>query len=186
MGGGFCAARALDVVPRPLQARQTSLHSHPSTNLKKSSVGAAASSQASLTSIKATPVLPKATPESPGRMSHASRCIDWRALNLSEEQEIAIDGLERQWQQTFSQVYPKLRTDQQTLQTLLQSQQASENQVLALQERIHDQQDRLRREAMRTFMKKKSYLSSSQQEQLHAMMRASGMMNLPATTSFDH
>ncbi|MEB3206668.1 MAG: hypothetical protein VKK59_04895 [Vampirovibrionales bacterium] len=184
VGGGFLTARATDAVPHPLQARQASLHAHSSAGSKKSSAGAATSSQSPLASIKATPVLPKTASESPARTSHASKCIDWHALNLSDEQEIAIDGLERQWQQMFSQVYPKLRSDQQTLQGLLQSQQASENQVMLLQARIHDQQDRLRREAIRTFMKKKSYLSSSQQAQLHAMMRTNGLMNMPATPSF--
>lgn len=106
--------------------------------------------------------------------------IDWNALSLSQEQAAAISQLEHNWQATFSKLYPQLRQDQLALRRMIQSSQYAEGEILAVQDRIQRNHDYLRREATRTFLRKKSYLTPVQRARLSQMLRDSGLMEVSA------
>jgi Spy/CpxP family protein refolding chaperone len=96
--------------------------------------------------------------------------INWSSLDLNPQQENEIDRLESQWQRTYSDVYPQIQRDKNELRHLLNAPQSNERQIMELQNRIQQNEQRLRQEATRTFLNKKGQLNPAQKVRLQQMM----------------
>lgn len=104
------------------------------------------------------------------QVSWADPHISWDSLNLSPEQENEIDRLESQWKRLYTELYPQIQRDKNELRRLLNSAQSDERMIMELQNRIQNNEQRLRQEATRTFLNKKGQLSPNQKVRLQQMM----------------
>lgn len=96
--------------------------------------------------------------------------INWSNLDLNTQQESEIGRLESQWQRTYTDVYPQIQRDKNELRQLLNAPQSNDRQIMELQTRIQQNEQRLRQEATRTFLNKKGQLSPAQRVRLQQMM----------------
>jgi Spy/CpxP family protein refolding chaperone len=96
--------------------------------------------------------------------------INWSQLNLSQDQSSTMRQLDSEWQQMYSDIYPQLSRDKARLRQMLHSPNANESDIMALESRIHENEERLRQGATRIFLNKRKHLSPQQQQSLRRMM----------------
>ncbi len=96
--------------------------------------------------------------------------VDFNALSLTPAQQTVINQYENEWRQTYSQLYPQVKSDRQTLRKLINDPNANEGQVMMIQSRLQQNEDKLRSEATSIFMKKKKQLNPEQRQNLQKMM----------------
>lgn len=96
--------------------------------------------------------------------------INWSVLNLTPDQDFRIGHLEQEWQRIYATIYPRIMQEKEDLRRMLNSPMGEEGQILNLQNRLHDDELKLRNEAIRIFLEKKGQLNTSQKVQLQQMM----------------
>jgi Spy/CpxP family protein refolding chaperone len=96
--------------------------------------------------------------------------IKWSQLNLNDQQEQTLSSLDAHWRQTYTTLAPQIQDDKQTLRQMLGSSNVDEQKIMALQNRIQQNEQRLRLEATRTFVQKCKQLSPDQRERIQHMM----------------
>ncbi|MBY0449596.1 MAG: hypothetical protein K2X01_03100 [Cyanobacteria bacterium] len=96
--------------------------------------------------------------------------VNWNSLQLNADQNQVIQKLDSEWQSTYGQVYPQIQTDKAKLRTMLNDPNAQSEDVMKMQDQIHRNEQTLRNEAARVFMKKKETLDSSQKQMLKEQM----------------
>lgn len=97
--------------------------------------------------------------------------IQWQQLQLKPQQKQAIQSLDKEWQETYSNIQPKIEMDRSKLRQMLSKPAPDENQVMEIQHRLQKNSDSLHAEATRIFMKKKQQLTPQQRQQLNHMMK---------------
>lgn len=96
--------------------------------------------------------------------------VNWNSLQLNSDQNQVIQKLDSEWQATYGQVYPQIQTDKAKLRSMLNDPNAQSEDVMKMQDQIHRNEQTLRNEAARVFMKKKEALDSSQKQKLKEQM----------------
>lgn len=108
-----------------------------------------------------TPALAETPPKSP---------VEWAQLNLNATQKNAINSLDKQWQQTYLNIQPKIEADRAKLRQMLDTPQPNETEVMNLQHQLQSNHETLHMEATRIFMKKKHQLNPEQKKKFRQMM----------------
>jgi Spy/CpxP family protein refolding chaperone len=97
--------------------------------------------------------------------------IDWNALGLTPEQHSRMKDLEGGWRGCYSKVQPQIQRDQQELRKMLMtSPNADPSKIQEVQSRIQTNEDYLRQEATRTFLRKKEVLTPQQRQTMIRFM----------------
>ena len=96
--------------------------------------------------------------------------IKWSQLNLNNHQTECMSSLDAEWRKTYLTLHPRIQRDKQALRHMLMSPNANEQKVLALETRIQQNEQKLRRVATHTFMQKCKQLSPDQRARIQRMM----------------
>lgn len=97
--------------------------------------------------------------------------VNWESLELSSQQREDLSELDDQWRQSVQELVPKIRTNERKLKRLMQSSQTDEDQILNLQQEIHDDKSKLKLQATQIFLMKRKILNKNQQGKLMKMMK---------------
>lgn len=97
--------------------------------------------------------------------------IQWQQLQLNPNQQQAIESLDKEWQDKYQDMHPKIEMDRSKLRQMLNTPNADEAQVMEVQHRLQQNHDALHAEATRIFMRKKQQLTPQQRQQLNHMMQ---------------
>ncbi len=98
--------------------------------------------------------------------------IDWESLDLSTQQREQLHQLDRQWKSSVSQVAPRLQSNRKKLKTLMASPGGREEDILQLQQQIHQDNARLRMDATQIYLNKRRILNREQEEKLRYILNS--------------
>lgn len=104
----------------------------------------------------------------PGHGQHGD--VNWQALQLTPQQNNAMQQLDRQWEGTYQRLHPQIEHDQAQLRQLMEAPNASPQRVMQVQNRLQRNRHQLHQSATRIFMKKKHRLTPPQRKELSRMM----------------
>ncbi len=110
-----------------------------------------------------------ALPLSPA-MAKEFQKVNWESLELSDDQRLRLTELDHQWHQTAEEAVPRIQRNQQRLRQLMASPNPSEEDVLAIQQRIHQDKLNLKMQATQIFLMKRKVLTPPQQAKLRKML----------------
>ncbi|MDX2083983.1 MAG: hypothetical protein SFZ03_01170 [Candidatus Melainabacteria bacterium] len=102
--------------------------------------------------------------------NNLQRLVRWDMLNLSVDQRQKLDSLDKDWKDTYVQVYPQIIRDREELRHLINQPNSDDNRIMLLQNRIHQNEERLRNEATQTFLSKRKLLRPDQMGRFRQMM----------------
>jgi hypothetical protein len=94
------------------------------------------------------------------------REIDWDSLDLSSQQRDQINQQDEQWRSAVSEAAPRIQMKERKLKKMMSSPQSDEQEILRLQQDIHEEKARLKMEATRIFLNKRKVLKRDQQQKL--------------------
>lgn len=96
--------------------------------------------------------------------------IRWSCLELSDVQKSKIKYLDLQWQMINSALRIQILNDQKKLRYLLRNPFALDRKIRKIQNRILQNQNKLRYEAMENFLQKRNTLNYGQRMKLHKLI----------------
>jgi Spy/CpxP family protein refolding chaperone len=96
--------------------------------------------------------------------------VNWDSLDLSDQQRSSLNNLDQQWKNTVSQIAPRLHANERLLKHMIYSSTPNEDQILQLQEDIHEDKMRLKMNATEIFLDKRRVLNPQQQEKLQQII----------------
>lgn len=97
-------------------------------------------------------------------------CVDWKRLNLNNQQSQQIDHLQEEWNAKYQRLQPQILTLQTRLRTKFADPSADPLEIMATQQTLARLQEELRNEAMANYLRKRAILSMQQQRQLEGMV----------------
>lgn len=105
----------------------------------------------------------------PASPSHC--CVDWRKLNLTQQQNQQITALETEWNSKYNRVQPQIAELQKKLEKLLPDPHSDPLEIMQTQQTIARLKEQLRGEATTNYLRKRAILNEPQQHQLEAMLQ---------------
>jgi Spy/CpxP family protein refolding chaperone len=100
----------------------------------------------------------------------ANEFVNWDSLGLTSSQSSEIEEREAEWKRTYATLYPQIQRDKARLRQLLNAPSSDPAEVMELQARIQDNEEKLRSEATRTFLHKKNVLTPNQRVKLQQIL----------------
>lgn len=97
--------------------------------------------------------------------------VQWERLELSQDQKSNLTHLDKQWQNRYSEVVPRIHANEQKLRALMNSAHPDEHEIMRLQQQIHEDKMKLKMDATQIFLYKRRVLSREQDERLMQMMK---------------
>jgi Spy/CpxP family protein refolding chaperone len=110
-------------------------------------------------------------PASPAYAEEGSCGIDWKKLQLSQQQQQQIELLDGQWNQTYLSIQPSLVDDQHKLQRMLTDPKSDSMTIMMLQQSIDQKKNNLKASATSIYLKKRQLLNQQQQRKLEEMIK---------------
>lgn len=101
----------------------------------------------------------------------AKSAVDWKKLNLSQQQSQQIQGLEQDWNSKYLKIQPEILEQQRKLARLLMDPKSDPLEIMSTNQRIANLKEHLRNEATTNYLKKRAILNPDQQHQLELMMQ---------------
>ncbi len=98
------------------------------------------------------------------------REVNWETLELSDTQRSSLNRLDQQWKSSVNDLVPRIKANENKLQTLMKSSKPDEREIIRLQEQIHEDKMKLKLEATHIFLTKRKILNKDQQVKLQRMI----------------
>jgi Spy/CpxP family protein refolding chaperone len=118
----------------------------------------------SVLSLVVVPSLPAALAQD----GHAG--VDWTKLDLNPQQSKQIGEVDAQWHHDYSQLQPSIDDDQRKIAKLLCAHNSDPVEIMALHASIARKREQLSALAVATYLKKREFLTDTQQHTLETMM----------------
>ncbi len=96
--------------------------------------------------------------------------INWESLELSSQQRDTLNTLDQQWKTVVCKLAPRIRMNEEKLRELMNSDSPDEDQIIKLQEQIHQDKATLKVDATEIFLSKRKALNKEQQQKLREML----------------
>lgn len=99
-----------------------------------------------------------------------SPVVSWETLNLSKNQLASIKTLDMKWEKICAELRSQIIQDKKKLKIMLSYPFIPDNVIKEQQNRILENQKKLRYKAMENFLQKRSILTILQRKRLHEML----------------
>jgi Spy/CpxP family protein refolding chaperone len=98
--------------------------------------------------------------------------VNWEHLELNDQQRSQIKEVDSQWRSKASGLFPRLQQKQDKLNRLMREPEANPQQVMQLQQEVHQDKMELNMHATQLYLNKKRILSPVQRQKLEHMLEA--------------
>jgi Spy/CpxP family protein refolding chaperone len=96
--------------------------------------------------------------------------VNWETLDLNPQQRATLYSLDRQWRISVAEVAPKIAAKEHRLKQMMNACNANEDDILHLQQEIHEDKMHLKMQATQIFLDKRRVLTPEQNAHLLQMM----------------
>lgn len=97
--------------------------------------------------------------------------IDYEKLDLSSDQSVKVQQLDQQWFEYYQKSHPKIQEMQQELKKLMSSPKSDPTELIMMQQKIDQENSKLKSFAISIWAKKKELLSDPQKEKLQLLVK---------------
>lgn len=97
--------------------------------------------------------------------------VQWERLELSQDQRSNLTHLDKQWQNRYSELVPRIQANEQRLRKLMNASHPDEREIMQLQQEIHEDKLQLKMDATQIFLHKRRILSQDQDKKLMKLMQ---------------
>lgn len=96
--------------------------------------------------------------------------VNWESLDLSSQQRNHLNSLDQTWKSIVSELVPRIQANEKKLKQMMHCASPNEDEILRLQQTIHEDKTKLKIQATQIFLDKRKVLTKDQQEKLRKMM----------------
>jgi hypothetical protein len=104
-------------------------------------------------------------------MADPTKCVEWKRLGLTQQQNQSIAALDAEWKKKYATTQPQIVEAQKKLEGLLPDPKSDPLEIMATQQTIARLKENLRNEATTNYLRKRAILNSLQQHQLEGMLQ---------------
>jgi len=97
--------------------------------------------------------------------------VQWERLELSQDQRSNLTHLDKQWQNRYTELVPRIQANEQKLRRMMNASHPDEREIMQLQQQIHEDKLQLKMDATQIFLHKRRVLSQDQDKKLMKMIQ---------------